>query len=57
MLAEFLTRAPARDAVEFAAARHTLLESGRRNAEIVQALGMGGAMSTRFGTVNENYLR
>ena len=48
---------PAKAAVGFAAARHTLLEASRRNAEVVQALGMGGAMSARFGAANEQYLR
>ena len=52
-----MTRTPAKAAVGFAAARHALLEASRRNAEVVQAMGMGGAMSARFGAVNDDYLR
>ena len=36
--------------------RHNWLEASRRNAEIVQALGMAGAMSARFGAANKKYL-
>ena len=54
--AEFVTRAPAKAGVEFGAARHNWLEASRRNAEIVQALGMGGAMSARFSAANKKYL-
>ena len=54
--AEFMTRTPAKAGVEFGAARHNWLEASRRNAEIVQALGMAGAMSARFGAANKKYL-
>ena len=54
--AEFVTRTPAKAGVEFGAARHNWLEASRRNAEIVQALGMAGAMSARFGVANKKYL-
>jgi ATP-binding cassette subfamily C protein len=54
---ELVTRRPTKAAVGFAAARHALLEASRRNAETMQAMGMGGAMSERFGTVNDDYLR
>ena len=55
--AELVTRTPAKASVGFAAARHALLEASRRNAEVVQAMGMGGEMSARFGAVNDDYLR
>ena len=55
--AEAVTRAPAKAAVGFAATRHALLEASRRNAEVMQAMGMGGAMSARFGAVNDDYQR
>jgi len=55
--AEFVTRTPAKAAVGFAAARHALLEASRRNAEVVQAMGMGGDMTARFGAVNDDYQR
>ena len=54
---EAVTRAPAKAAVGFAATRHALLEASRRNAEVMQAMGMGGAMSARFSAVNDDYQR
>ena len=57
IMAEAVTRAPAKAAVGFAATRHALLEASRRNAEVMQAMGMGGAMSARFGAINDDYLR
>jgi ATP-binding cassette subfamily C protein PrsD len=57
LAAEALTRAPAKAAAGFASTRHALLEASRRNAEVMQAMGMGGAMSARFGVMNDNYLR
>jgi ATP-binding cassette subfamily C protein len=54
---EAITRAPAKAAVGFAATRHALLEATRRNAEVVQAMGMGGTMSVRFSAVNDDYQR
>jgi ATP-binding cassette subfamily C protein len=54
---EAVTRAPAKAAVEFAATRHALLEASRRNAEVMQAMGMGRAMSGRFDAVNNDYQR
>jgi PrtD family type I secretion system ABC transporter len=57
LAAEAVTRAPAKAAVGFAARRHALLEASRRNAEVMQAMGMGGAMSARFHTMNDDYLR
>ena len=55
--AEAVTRTPAKAAVGFASTRHALLEASRRNAEVMQAMGMGGAMSARFGAINDDYLR
>jgi PrtD family type I secretion system ABC transporter len=57
LITEAVTRAPANAAVSFAAARQTLLEASRRNAEVVQGLGMGKAMAARFRMANEHYLR
>jgi len=54
--AEAVTRTPTKAAVKFAAARHALLEATRRNAEVMQAMGMGRAMSARFSAVNDDYL-
>lgn len=53
---EVATRAPAKAAVGHAAARNNLLEASRRNAEVLQAMGMGAEMAGRFGRVNQDYL-
>ena len=57
IMAEVVTRTPAKAAVGFASTRHALLEASRRNAEVMQAMGMGRAMLSRFGVVNDDYLR
>src|SRR5262245_2919538 len=57
LITEVVTRTPAKAAVGFAAARHTLLEASRRNAEVVQALGMGTAMSARYRAASNQYVR
>jgi len=54
---ELATRAPAKASASFAASRNALLEGSRRNAEVVQAMGMGPELQARFGAVNDNYLR
>lgn len=53
---EAMTRAPAQGAALLAQARHGLAETGRRNAEIVAALGMGGRLGARWCVANERYL-
>lgn len=52
LLTEILTRAPTREASRNAAIRNIQLESGRRNAEVVAALGMEKRMISRIGTAN-----
>jgi ATP-binding cassette subfamily C protein len=56
LITEVVTRTPAKAAVGFAATRHTLLEASRRNAEVVQALGMGTAMAARYGAARDQYV-
>jgi ATP-binding cassette subfamily C protein len=57
IIAEAVTRTPAKAAVGFAAKRHAFLESSRRNAEVIRAMGMGGAMLARFSAISDDYLR
>ena len=45
LLTEVLTRRPTRSATQFAAARNTLMEASRRNAEAITAMGMAGRLS------------
>jgi PrtD family type I secretion system ABC transporter len=55
--AEAVTRRPAKAAALFASTRQVLLEASRRNAEVMQAMGMRGTMSARFAVINDDYLR
>jgi len=57
LLTEGLTRGPSRAAVALAAARHKLAEAARRNAALLQALGMRERMTRQWMTANEAYLR
>jgi ATP-binding cassette subfamily C protein len=52
LLTEILTRAPTREASRSAAARNIQLEAGRRNAEVVAALGMERRVIARIGAAN-----
>jgi ATP-binding cassette subfamily C protein len=54
---ELVTSAPAKAALGFSATRVALLEASRRNAEVLQAMGMTPRLSDRFSAANENYLR
>jgi ATP-binding cassette subfamily C protein len=56
IIAEFATRAPARDTVAFAATRNALLDASRRNAEVLHAMGMEPQLAARFDAVNADYL-
>lgn len=53
---EYLTRKPARDAAAIAEGRMGLAEASRRNAEVVQAMGMAGRLSRRWQAHNEKHL-
>jgi PrtD family type I secretion system ABC transporter len=54
---EVMTSGPAKAAVGYAAARNALLDSSRRNAEVLQAMGMGPQLAGRFEAANEEYLQ
>src|SRR5665213_3469519 len=53
---EFMSRAPARQALGLAARRNDLAVSSRRNAEVVVAMGMAGRLNKRWSEANQNYL-
>jgi len=53
---EMLTRAPARTAAEGSAARMGLAEASRRNAEVLQAMGMRGRLAALWSVANAKYL-
>ncbi len=51
-----MTREPAKDAISHGQRRNGLAEAGRRNAEVLAALGMQGRLSARWAGVNRAYL-
>jgi ATP-binding cassette subfamily C protein len=53
---EFMSRAPAREAMGLAARRNDLAATSRRNAEVLVAMGMTGRLTRRWTEANENYL-
>ena len=56
IVTEFLSRAPAREAMGLAARRNDLAATSRRNAEVLVAMGMSGRLSKRWSAANEKYL-
>ena len=56
VVTELQTRHPTRSATQYAAARNTLLEASRRNAEAITAMGMVGRISRRWGDLNRHYI-
>ena len=56
VMTEFLSRAPARQALGLAARRNDLASSSRRNAEVLVAMGMSGRLTKRWADANQNYL-
>ncbi|RDI49529.1 type I secretion system permease/ATPase [Microvirga subterranea] len=56
LLTELLTREAAKAAVGAAVQRNGIAEGARRNAEVVQALGMAGRIGARWGAANARYL-
>jgi PrtD family type I secretion system ABC transporter len=56
LITEFMSRAPAREAMGLAARRNDLASSSRRNAEVLVAMGMAGRLTRRWGEANEKYL-
>jgi PrtD family type I secretion system ABC transporter len=55
-LTEVRTRGPAKAAVTFAATRNALAEAGRRNAEVLQAMGMAGRVGAVWARSNGEYM-
>jgi ATP-binding cassette, subfamily C, type I secretion system permease/ATPase len=55
-LAEIKTKAPAKTAFALATPRNALVESGRQNAEVLRAMGMGRVATDRWVIANQAYL-
>jgi PrtD family type I secretion system ABC transporter len=56
VVTEFMSRTPAREALGLAARRNDLAATGRRNAEVLVAMGMSGRLNKRWSEANQNYL-
>jgi len=56
IVTEFLTRRPTASATRLAAARNSLMEASRRNAEAITAMGMGGRVGRRWSRINRQYV-
>jgi ABC-type protease/lipase transport system fused ATPase/permease subunit len=56
VVTEFMSRAPAREAMGLAARRNDLAATSRRNAEVLVAMGMSGRLTSRWSEANQNYL-
>ena len=54
--AEIFTRKPIAEATQYGAARVSLMETGRRNAEVVAAMGMGERMAHDWDLANQKHL-
>ena len=56
LLTELKTRGPARDTVTLGQKRNALAEAARRNAEVLQALGMRSRLGAVWGETNDRYM-
>jgi PrtD family type I secretion system ABC transporter len=56
VLSEFKTRKPARDSMQHIGVRNGMAEAGRRNAEVIRAMGMAPRMGKVWGEANAKYL-
>ena len=56
VVTEYMSRAPARDAMGLATRRNDLAAASRRNAEVLVAMGMSGRLRQRWSEANQNYL-
>ncbi|MCQ1768515.1 type I secretion system permease/ATPase [Neorhizobium galegae] len=56
LIGNVLSQKPIRDTIAHNMARNGLMEAARRNAEIVQALGLGKRISLRWQRTNTEYL-
>ncbi len=56
LLTEILTRRPSADSSRIGARRMALVESARRNGEVVAALGMQSRVVTAFSRLNDQYI-
>ncbi|MES5097996.1 type I secretion system permease/ATPase [Agrobacterium sp. BA1120] len=56
LLTNALSQKPIRDTISHNMHRNGLLEGARRNAEVIQSMGMGKRIASRWGDANDSYL-
>ncbi|WP_137395522.1 type I secretion system permease/ATPase [Agrobacterium larrymoorei] len=56
LFTNIFTQRPVREATAENMVRNRLLEASRRNAEVIQAMGMGGRLGSRWQGANQAYL-
>lgn len=56
LMTESMTREPAKAAYDTGAGRNVLGEAGRRNAEVLQAMGMGPRIAAMWGDVHRRHI-
>nr|WP_245310791.1 type I secretion system permease/ATPase [Bradyrhizobium valentinum] len=56
VITDVLSRGPTRAAMLHGMARNAMMEAGRRNAEAVRAMGLGGRVAERWQNANTDYL-
>lgn len=56
LLTNVLSRGPIRETIAHNMARNALMDAGRRNAEVVRAMGLGNRIATRWQQANAAYL-
>jgi PrtD family type I secretion system ABC transporter len=56
LLTELRMREPTKEAARFATTRTALAAAGRRNAEVLRAMGMGRRVGDRWSETNRSYL-
>src|SRR5881394_108205 len=56
LMSEFMTRKPSRMTMAHVGIRNSIADAGRRNAEVLQAMGMAPRMGKIWGEANAKYL-
>jgi ATP-binding cassette subfamily C protein len=57
LMSEFMTRKPSRLTMAHIGTRNSIAEAGRRNAEVLKAMGMAPRMGKIWGEANAKYLQ
>jgi PrtD family type I secretion system ABC transporter len=57
LITEMKTKKPSKDAIKSSSQRHAFSEAARRNAEVIQAMGLGSRVVGNWEKVNERHLR